>query len=51
MLANAPSAGRGIWTVAAVGRSTAWRRGDFLACFVMAVTPSWLGTPSVSHEG
>ena len=25
--------------------------GDFLACFVMAVTPSWLGTPSVSHEG
>ena len=49
--ANAPSTGRGIRTVAVGGRSTAWRRRDFLTCFVMAVAPSWLVTPSVPHEG
>ena len=29
-LANAPSTGSGICTVAAGGRATGWRRGDFL---------------------
>ena len=45
MPTNAPSSGRGISTVALAGGCTAWRWRDFLACFLMAVAPSWFGHP------